>query len=236
VLTKNIEICGDGKKMGDLQCDDGNRNDGDGCDRDCNIEKDYNCTGGDENNPDICIGLMNFTIMVQFVDTFDKILLQFNKEIKQFKDYNSSILQSDEIVNMLAGFNVYMWNEQELRHPAYIYEAAILNSRTIQVKLSNVGAVCGIKNIWLDAINTNLTDIWNNTLNETGIQTIFNKKCYERILKLDMKNRELVHASKCFCNNFGMFNWYSYNYCSFYWKIKKYFFKYQIMKKDYYGN
>jgi len=37
-----------------LQCDDGNTEDGDGCSKDCMIEKDYECSGGDQFSADLC--------------------------------------------------------------------------------------------------------------------------------------------------------------------------------------
>jgi len=40
------EICGDGLLLSiQLQCDDGNTVDGDGCSSSCKIEQDYECTG-----------------------------------------------------------------------------------------------------------------------------------------------------------------------------------------------
>jgi len=40
--------------MNILQCDDGNTKDGDGCSKDCMIEKDYECSGGDAYSADLC--------------------------------------------------------------------------------------------------------------------------------------------------------------------------------------
>ena len=47
-----IEICGDGRHMGILECDDGNLNDGDGCSSMCVIEANYFCYGGNAFTPD----------------------------------------------------------------------------------------------------------------------------------------------------------------------------------------
>ena len=38
------EVCGDGLNYGIFQCDDGNRDDGDGCSSDCTIEAGYSCS------------------------------------------------------------------------------------------------------------------------------------------------------------------------------------------------
>jgi cysteine-rich repeat protein len=54
-IETSIEICGDGKKMGLLPCDDGNTRSGDGCSSDCALEPFYECLGGNENRPDVCV-------------------------------------------------------------------------------------------------------------------------------------------------------------------------------------
>jgi len=53
-IDNEKEKCGDGRNMRILQCDDGNNRDGDGCSKDCQIEKDWECFGGGENKPDVC--------------------------------------------------------------------------------------------------------------------------------------------------------------------------------------
>ena len=40
------EVCGDGKKFGAYECDDGNTVSGDGCSSTCYIEKGWQCSGG----------------------------------------------------------------------------------------------------------------------------------------------------------------------------------------------
>lgn len=49
------EICGDGRNMGILECDDGNSKDNDGCSSDCKVEEYYECSGGNTENADMCI-------------------------------------------------------------------------------------------------------------------------------------------------------------------------------------
>lgn len=41
-----------------MACDDGNNIDGDGCSRDCKIEKGYSCVGGSPNSPDTCSNVL----------------------------------------------------------------------------------------------------------------------------------------------------------------------------------
>lgn len=47
------EICGDGSRFV-LICDDGNRDDGDGCSGSCTIETGFKCDGGSPTSRDIC--------------------------------------------------------------------------------------------------------------------------------------------------------------------------------------
>ena len=41
--------------MGVLQCDDGNKRKGDGCNELCEIEEGYKCQGGSKDSPDTCV-------------------------------------------------------------------------------------------------------------------------------------------------------------------------------------
>jgi len=58
-LTSTIDtctpICGDGRRFDPYEmCDDGNNINGDGCSSTCSGEDDWECHGGDSQNPDIC--------------------------------------------------------------------------------------------------------------------------------------------------------------------------------------
>lgn len=48
------EICGDGRNMGKLLCDDGNNFNNDGCDAFCTVEKGFECLGGNSYLADVC--------------------------------------------------------------------------------------------------------------------------------------------------------------------------------------
>ena len=56
------EICGDGLDFGTYECDDGNYNNNDGCDKYCRVEAFYTCSGGTKSRPDICTPLPPFYI------------------------------------------------------------------------------------------------------------------------------------------------------------------------------
>ena len=49
-----VEICGDGKNFGLVNCDDGNLIDDDGCSSDCEIEPDWICQRGSPTSADLC--------------------------------------------------------------------------------------------------------------------------------------------------------------------------------------
>lgn len=68
-LTK--EKCGKGFRItNEIQCDDGNQIDGDGCSKDCMIEQGYVCLGGSNISQDICIDAtpMTFALKEVWVD------------------------------------------------------------------------------------------------------------------------------------------------------------------------
>lgn len=39
-----MNVCGDGKRSTNEECDDGNLNDGDGCSQNCLVEEKFHCT------------------------------------------------------------------------------------------------------------------------------------------------------------------------------------------------
>ena len=52
-----IEICGDGVNLGQVECDDGNKINNDGCSTTCKVENGYKCiVQGDK--PDLCYDVM----------------------------------------------------------------------------------------------------------------------------------------------------------------------------------
>ena len=51
-------MCGDGRNMFILPCDDGNSIDGDGCSSSCQVEDGFKCSGGSFTNPDTCIEII----------------------------------------------------------------------------------------------------------------------------------------------------------------------------------
>ena len=89
VLTKDgdsqycLDICGDGKRF-DNDCDDGNNLSYDGCSSSCEIEYEWECSGGDEIVKDECVDVR---VMEVKPKTYPKspqlILLEFNKKLNK---------------------------------------------------------------------------------------------------------------------------------------------------------
>ena len=170
--------------MGQLECDDGNKQSGDGCSSECKIEEIYNCTGGNITSPDICTTTVNFTIDISFVESFDQILIYFNKEIRQFKTAAGTLAMISSAT--LSGLRFFMWNDIEKRREVFIKDVLLMSTHAVKVTLSNVGSTCGNKNLLFTAVNTSLSDMWNNTLNVSGTAFVFTKKCYVRMVRLTM--------------------------------------------------
>ena len=68
-----IEKCGDGRNLQINECDDGNTNNGDGCSKDCKIEQNFKCSGGNITNPDKCLE----TIQPEYLSFTQKSDTQF---------------------------------------------------------------------------------------------------------------------------------------------------------------
>ena len=72
------EVCGDGVNLGgQLECDDGNTDNGDGCDENCMVESGYEydiLTG-------ICSKIIRPTIKVEQIGNTDKLVLSFSEKL-----------------------------------------------------------------------------------------------------------------------------------------------------------
>lgn len=73
------EICGDGKNLGQYQCDDGNKINGDGCSSTCFIEYGYKCTHGAD-LLDVCVNILLPTATLQLLKGLNLAIL-FSKPI-----------------------------------------------------------------------------------------------------------------------------------------------------------
>ena len=85
----SIEICGDGRNLGQVGCDDGNLLDGDGCDSNCKIEYGFKCTHG-KDLKDLCISYIR-PVASLTVGLFNTLLISFSKPVKCQIDCNNLI-------------------------------------------------------------------------------------------------------------------------------------------------
>ena len=79
------EKCGKGLRItNDIQCDDGNSADGDGCSKDCQIEEGFTCSGGNEKSKDYCIDVtpLTFAIKQTLTDEYS-FEVTFSKELSE---------------------------------------------------------------------------------------------------------------------------------------------------------
>jgi len=74
---KCTEICGDGKNMGEVECDDGNQISGDGCNNLCKIEDGFKCWHP-ENEADVCIDIKPPSAILE-VKKGNLLIIQFNE-------------------------------------------------------------------------------------------------------------------------------------------------------------
>ena len=82
-IRSNIctEICGDGIDLERLGCDDGNVRNGDGCSSSCEIERGWECSGGDSETPDTCMYIVNP----------QPVILKSNSDLKYWIGFSQSM-------------------------------------------------------------------------------------------------------------------------------------------------
>ena len=87
------EICGDGLNFHVNQCDDGNLVDNDGCDKFCQVEAGWKCTGGSETTPDYCQRLSSVDVKVGTTtsDTVSFLWLNFTEPVQQLGSWEDTI-------------------------------------------------------------------------------------------------------------------------------------------------
>ena len=70
------EVCGDGIFLGlTNECDDNNKDDGDGCSSDCRLEFGFDCSGG------VCKETIRPSLNVVNVDEPNVLVLEFSEEV-----------------------------------------------------------------------------------------------------------------------------------------------------------
>jgi cysteine-rich repeat protein len=93
-----VEACGDGKLF-ELECDDGNLENGDGCDYTCQVEDNFTCFNNKTDEPTICSysGEIIFELIYAEKDPFGNIIkMEYRifpqlKFFEMFPDFSSTL-------------------------------------------------------------------------------------------------------------------------------------------------
>ena len=75
------EVCGDGFNVGELECDDGNSFNEDGCSSDCMVEECYTCSGGNELNKDTCVDICSPICNIEEITPLLTVLVVCNEPV-----------------------------------------------------------------------------------------------------------------------------------------------------------
>ena len=77
-----IEICGDGKNLSILECDDNNLENGDGCSSECKIEDNFICSGGSGSSPDSCQYTIPPKVLIANLTSNNSVYLEFDRPVR----------------------------------------------------------------------------------------------------------------------------------------------------------
>ena len=80
IFINILEKCGDGLYLGNYECDDGNKVNGDGCDENCKIEKNFICTHHSD-GPDTCKSIIPATAQLMVMPG-NMLKIVFSKRVK----------------------------------------------------------------------------------------------------------------------------------------------------------
>lgn len=98
-FTRHVEICGDGMNLGEVECDDGNVNGGDGCSSECRVEEGFECSRR-PGEPDFCRSVISPVATLE-VKKGNELEVTFSKKI--VSDYSSTLRANvgDELKNYM---------------------------------------------------------------------------------------------------------------------------------------
>ena len=93
-----LEVCGDGVNLGTVECDDGNKLDGDGCSSDCRVELGFQCRSQGMTLPDVCLDNLAPAASVKSVSKNNAITIVFTEVVitvlSSTADCNVQVLSS----------------------------------------------------------------------------------------------------------------------------------------------
>lgn len=122
--ARPLEICGDGRNLGQRECDDGNLEDGDGCSSQCRVELGFECTSAPD-LPDICVDVKAPTAAMQ--------LRSGNLLVILFSEQVLSTVDSEELVKTME---VWLKKKCELDWTLVSTFTAYTIFETLQLKVA----------------------------------------------------------------------------------------------------
>lgn len=106
-----------------IECDDGNRNSGDGCSSNCRIETNFFCSRKNYSSPDKCFNISPLSLKMLMTKSACLIFLIFDREIGNFTSNNQNL----KLTQLMAvEFEDYMKNQ-------YSYELDLIDLKTIRI-------------------------------------------------------------------------------------------------------
>ncbi|EAR86241.2 myxococcus cysteine-rich repeat protein (macronuclear) [Tetrahymena thermophila SB210] len=128
------ETCGKGYRINDeLQCDDGNLINGDGCDSNCKIEPNFKCSGGSPTSKDVCYKIDVDEAIQQNTDPNFKFYVSFNVT-KQGQPLVQIVFTQQPIINPNIPLNdVFQISISSLNPDQYSYSIKSISSRFLQL-------------------------------------------------------------------------------------------------------
>ncbi|CAG9327438.1 unnamed protein product [Blepharisma stoltei] len=155
--SKCIETCGDGRNMGQAQCDDGNNKNGDGCSENCTIETGWTCSGGSISSPDICKDIIlpwPFLAYLSENDSGYLLALSFSEKVNMTSDL------SENIKITIDGIEMFSW-------------AISLEKSIYEVTLNLYESVESGTGVTINFINpSEITDTSGNQMKEKKVKSI----------------------------------------------------------------
>lgn len=184
-----VEICGDGINLGQVECDDGNQQSGDGCSSECKIEEGYTCTSY-RDKPDVCISNKSPEATLKLEG--NKLIIYFSNEMLVKAD-SISLASTMQVTLKATGSCTLTWQLKDL-----FSMNTVIKKLTIEVspKCSSQGS---IKSYIVTFENPSLIPSVDDQLLEDTILTVKANRYYsiskEKSIALDLIGNTFSSAS-----------------------------------------
>ncbi|KAL4467438.1 hypothetical protein ABPG72_011036 [Tetrahymena utriculariae] len=180
------EKCGKGYRFTDeLQCDDGNLINGDGCDSNCMIEPKWKCQGGSPTSKDNCYKIDVDEAIQQNTDPNFKFYVSFNVT-KQGQPLVQIIFTQQPIINPNATLsNAFQISISSLTPDQYSYTISKISSRVLSINdINNPSLNQSLKKgKWIEK--------YKSRLEERRLQNIYGYNVYLQ-LNNTLKNQQVI--------------------------------------------